>query len=450
LYFKTYNMKIIDSIKNNLFYRNKYKTDSEAVIIACYFNPQNNPYRLIAFKKFYESIKHLNHRIVECVVDGSSPELNFFKVGDESYSRVYTKNLLWHKEALLNGVIAKLPTKFKYVFWVDADVIFTNKDWLIDSVSSMQSGFNIVQPFEYCVHLDQDQMEPSFDLLSEKRHVHNPKYRHPKLWRSFGANHAINLSADENYDRHGHVGFAWGARREVLDAIPLYDKALVGGADHIIAHAAAGQINHTCITKSFTDDIVAVNIWSRKFFAVVRGKIGYVPGDLYHIWHGDIAKRKYLKRIQEFTPEAKKITKKDANGLYITDDDSYVKKYFKEREVKDFEKKYPEIDLTYTKLYPEIQRGHTEFKAKEKEFREQYPNSDDSFIHSLMIGYITDSTVMGSVMGGNIMGAMVGDMLNNTPTYQEQLDSMLNDNRPVGEQLDSMLNGDTITSDNFS
>ena len=485
-------MKIIDSIKNNLFYRNKYKTDSEAVIIACYFNPQNNPYRLIAFKKFYESIKHLNHRIVECVVDGSSPELNFFKVGDESYSRVYTKNLLWHKEALLNGIIAKLPTKFKYVFWVDADVIFTNKDWLIDSVSSMQSGFNIVQPFEYCVHLDQDQTEPSFDLLSEKRHVHNPKYRHPKLWRSFGANHAINLSADENYDRHGHVGFAWGARREVLDAIPLYDKALVGGADHIIAHAAAGQINHSCIMKSFTQDIDAVNEWSRLFYAVVRGKIGYVPGDLYHIWHGDIAKRQYLKRVQEFTPESKKITKKDANGLYITDDDSYVKKYFNEREVKNFEKKYPEVDLSYTKLYPEVQKIHnikpTElgvimsppaktkkvmanrdntpkhvYYEKRAELQAQYPNHDSSFIDSMIWGYITDSTVMGSLMGGNMMGAMVGDMLNNTDPIDgldtmlgdnrpvgEQLDSMLNDNRPVSEQLDSMLNGDTTTSDNFS
>jgi hypothetical protein len=481
-------MKIIDSIKNNFFYRNKYKTDSEAVIIACYFNPQNNPYRLIAFKKFYESIKHLNHRIVECVVDGSSPELNFFKVGDESYSRVYTKNLLWHKEALLNGIIAKLPTKFKYVFWVDADVIFTNKDWLIDSVSSMQNGFNIVQPFEYCVHLDQDQTEPSFDLLSEKRHVHNPKYRHPKLWRSFGANHAINLSADENYDRHGHVGFAWGARREVLDAIPLYDKALVGGADHIIAHAAAGQINHTCITKSFTDDIVAVNIWSRLFYAVVRGKIGYVPGDLYHIWHGDIAKRQYLKRVQEFTSTAKEITEKDANGLYITDDDSYVKEYMKHRESTGSTENNPVVSLDYQFLYPETQKKHNivpdriaknstygakaqpknkptkkQIETKRVELRNQYPNQDDSFIESMLIGYMTDSTLMGSLMGGNMMGAMVGDMLNNTDPIDgldtmlddnrpvgEQLDSMLNDNRPVSEQLDSMLNGDTTTSDNFS
>lgn len=71
-------MNLTDRFKNTFLYNDKYKTDSEAVIIACYFNPQRNPYRLTAFREFYNSIKHLNHRIVECVIDGSSPELNDF------------------------------------------------------------------------------------------------------------------------------------------------------------------------------------------------------------------------------------------------------------------------------------------------------------------------------------------------------------------------------------
>ena len=40
------------------------------------------------------------------------------------------------------------------------------------------------------------------------------------------------------FDIHGHTGFAWGARREVLDQVPLFDRAIVGTADHIIAHAS--------------------------------------------------------------------------------------------------------------------------------------------------------------------------------------------------------------------
>ncbi len=103
-------MKFLDRLKN-IFPSNpnQYKTDSDAVIITCYFNPQRNPYRLKAFNKFYDTIKHLEHRVIECVVDGSQPELGFFGVTDERYQRVYTKNLLWHKEALLNKVIRELP-----------------------------------------------------------------------------------------------------------------------------------------------------------------------------------------------------------------------------------------------------------------------------------------------------------------------------------------------------
>ena len=87
----------------------------KAVIIACYFNPQANPYRLKAFNIFYESIKHLNHRIIECVIGDAKPEL----AESEFISRIETPNLLWHKEGLLNLAVKNLPAQFKYfIFWL--------------------------------------------------------------------------------------------------------------------------------------------------------------------------------------------------------------------------------------------------------------------------------------------------------------------------------------------
>lgn len=429
-------MKFLDKLKNIFLYFGKYKTHSEGVIIACYYNPTNNPYRLIAFNKFYESIKHLNHRIVECVIGDSEAQLP----QTEFITRVSTTTTLWHKEALLNGLIKNLPTEFKYVFWVDADVIFTNKNWMVDAVAELQPSKNrMIQLFEHCIHLEQDEVEPSFNYELEKIDASNPSLRHPKLWRSFGANYATtNYSADDNYDLHGHVGFAWGARRSVVDAMPLYDKALIGGADHIMAHAAAGHINHKCICKSFTDDIDAINEWSETFRRVVGQRLGYVKGDLFHIWHGDVAKRQYLKRIQDFTSIAKEITEKDDNGLYVTDKDGYVKEYLRHRENTGNTENYPVIDLDYQFLYPETQKKHNiiperiaknsvygakaqpkkkkptkkQIEKKRVELRNQYPNQDDSFIESLLIGYMTDSTLIGGMMGGNLMGAAIGDMLN--------------------------------------
>lgn len=429
-------MKFLDRLKNLFLYFGKYKTHSEAVIIACYYNPTNNPYRLKAFNHFYDSIKHLNHRIVECVIGDSKPQLP----ETEFISRVSTNTTLWHKESLLNGLIKNLPQEFKYVFWVDADVIFTNKNWMLDAVAELQPQKNrMVQLFEYCIHLEQDELKPSFDYKSERLGVSNPKLRHPRMWRSFGANFATtDYSVDENYDRHGHVGFAWGARRSVVDAMPLYDKALIGGADHIMAHAAAGHINHNCIRKSFTDDIDAINDWSEQFRRVVGQRVGYVKGDLFHIWHGDVAKRQYLKRIQDFTSTAKEITEKDENGLYVTDKDGYVKQYFEHRENTGSTENYPVVDLSYKELYPEVQKKNNivperiaknsvygakptpkkqaptkkQIEAKRIELRNQYPHEDDSFIESMLIAYLTDSAELGTLIGGNFMGAVIGDMLN--------------------------------------
>lgn len=419
-------MRVLDFLKNNFLYADKYKTHSEAVIISCYYNPTYNPYRLKAFNEFYNSIKHLNHRIVECVIGDAKPELP----ETEFITRVSTNTTLWHKESLLNGIIAKLPAELKYVFWIDADVIFKNKNWMQDAVAQLQKN-HVVQLFEYCVHLEQDLLNPDFNLNNAKLTCGTAN-RHPKVWRSFGANHVNGTSGLDNYDKHGHVGFAWGAKRYILDAMPLYDKALIGGADHIMAHAAAGQIGHSCITKSFTDDIDAVNKWSETFYKVVQGKLGFVKGDLYHIWHGDVAKRQYLKRIQDFTSTAKQITERDENGLFVTDNDDYVKKYMEHREFTGSTENYPEIDLSYKDLYPEIQRKHNIIperiaknstygskpsktitkEQKRRELELQYPNSDSSFIDSLLIGYFTDSTFVGAAVGGDLLGAALGDMLN--------------------------------------
>ena len=74
----------------SLFYQETLDTTinnlDEAIIISCYFNPLHSPYRLKAFKRFYEGIKSYNHKIVECVIGDSQSELSddfekFYKFG---------------------------------------------------------------------------------------------------------------------------------------------------------------------------------------------------------------------------------------------------------------------------------------------------------------------------------------------------------------------------------
>jgi hypothetical protein len=273
----------------------------------------------------------------------------------------------------------------------------------------------MIQPFEYCVHLEKDQYKPQFDLDLVKT-AYLPNDTNKKVWRSFCATRVNyrDLWQQENYNNHGHVGFAWGARRDILEYAPLYEKALIGGADHIMAHAATGQTPCSCIQKSFTDNIDEVNEWSRDFYNVVRGKIGFVKGDVYHIWHGDIEKRQYLKRVQDFTKSTKSINTKDSNGLYVgkKEDEQYMRDYFNYREVRE--------------------------------------DSDDGFLTSMAMGYVTDSTMMGTALGGNMMGAMIGDMLNDSDDITiGHVDHTHSDTTQINESVDQS-SFDTSHNENFS
>jgi len=334
---------------NKLVNRTRYRYHPEAVIVACFFNPENSPYRLLAFAKWYESIKHLNHRIIECVIGENKPQLP----KSEFISTTYADSLLFHKETLLNKVINNLPSKYKYVFWLDTDVLFTNKDWLVDGVLQLQYR-KLIQPFDYCIHLDENELQPNFNVDHYRSLCQDVRLRHKKLWKSFcSTSQFTSKEVNETYDLHGHVGFAWGARREVLDQCPLYDKALVGGVDHIIAHAAMRQIPHECIKKSFTDDLGSVTEWSERFSKVVNCSVGFVKGDLYHLWHGDIENRQYLKRVKEFTKELKDLPQ-DKNGFYKASENKKleIKKYYANREVsKPVKKSYTKSTSSSTSNY---------------------------------------------------------------------------------------------------
>mgnify|MGYP000314196025 CR=1 FL=1 len=319
-----------------------YKYHPHAIILACYFNPQHNPYRKKAFDVWYKSIKHLNHRIIECSINGSEFELPY----TSNFVRVQTSDMLWHKETLLNKLINQVleEEKYKYIFWLDTDVLFTNNDWLVESCDILTYK-PVVQPFTYCIHMNEGEYEPNISaaLQGKRTYLVNPiiAAKQLKCWRSFGANVYYNPDyppswKSENYDMHGHVGFAWGATAKCLESIGLlFDKALIGGADHIMAHAFANQVPCSCITKSFGEHLPEIEAWSKQAAKVVMGGIGATSGDLYHIWHGDVEKRQYYKRVKEFTPLSQGKIERNDDGFYQSNDSSvtnYFVSYINDRE----------------------------------------------------------------------------------------------------------------------
>ena len=106
------------------------------------------------------------------------------------------------------------------------------------------------------------------------------------------------------YQAHGHTGFAWAARRELFEQCGLYDACLTGTGDHLMSHAFAGGMRLSpCIQRVFGPQQAFAQhflSWGIKARDLVGGKLGFVPGRIMHLWHGDIVNRRYSELNQEF------------------------------------------------------------------------------------------------------------------------------------------------------
>lgn len=300
-----------------------YQAHPEAWIISCYFNTNNYASRRKNFEVFYQQLRrsNVNFLIAECAFGDE----NFELPSDEHILHFRSKHKIWHKERLLNILIKQLPPQCKYIFWLDADVLLTNENWIVEAVEKLKTN-TICQPFSVAVRLEKDRMEPNFNVKASTILVDFPKMnsvQQTRLWRSFAYNYQKNKRLAENlmFDIHGHTGFAWGARREILEKVPLFDKAIIGTADHIIAHASVGQIPHNCMAKAFTNQKTLEKIydWSKKFNQVTQNKLDFVEGELWHLWHGELKNRQYLQRTQDFS----EMDFDTDDDLIINDDDLY-------------------------------------------------------------------------------------------------------------------------------
>jgi hypothetical protein len=99
------------------------------------------------------------------------------------------------------------------------------------------------------------------------------------------------------------VTLAMPGRRELFDAIGLYEYAVSGSADHFMAHAVYGQYGF-CIENALKHDprqIEHLLKWSNTFHSLAGGVLGTVSGEIFHLWHGSLDRRDYFNRMWKIT-----------------------------------------------------------------------------------------------------------------------------------------------------
>jgi hypothetical protein len=213
---------------------------------------------------------------------------------------------VWHKENMINLGIQRLPSDWKYVAWIDADVEFVRKDWVTETLQQLQH-YMVVQMFEQAVDLG-----PRGEAMLV----------HQGFMKQYLAGAQRPVGKYSPYT-HWHPGYAWAARREAIEALGgLYDVSVLGSGDHLMAWGILGEnmLPNTMsegYRKSLSD-------WMGRAERYIHRDVGFVPGTLLHYFHGKKADRKYRDRwkiLEEAAFDPFLDLKRDWQGLYQLDVD---------------------------------------------------------------------------------------------------------------------------------
>jgi hypothetical protein len=308
-------------------------------IVTSYFNPQRYNTKRRNYQLFLDKLErsHLNWLVVECAF-GATP---FDLSRSPRTLQLRARDVMWQKERLLNIAIQQLPDSCEKVAWVDCDILFDNPDWVVET-SGLLDQVSVVQPFGKAVrlptgryiHNETDKFFAGFCALQSHRKELDAKRAAPRQPSSLqvvycrlcgsriasaalvctgcracpkpgaGGNTAFAPLKDRTlptgeFDRHGHTGFAWAARKELLLQHGLYDVGLAGTGDHLMAHAMCGDWESPCIPRLVGESgpgLAHFLAWGEPLYRAFRGSIAYVEGTVSHLWHGDDENRNYKSR----------------------------------------------------------------------------------------------------------------------------------------------------------
>ena len=239
--------------------------------------------------------------------------------GNLRHLRLRAETPIWHKENMINiGIQKLLPSDWKAVAWIDADIEFESNTWALDTLKILNGHSDIVQLFSHAVDMDKEELTMSV--------FNSGGYQHEK-----GNPYKLGIN-------YWHPGFAWACTRKAYQQMNgLYDKGILGSGDNIMMMSLLGNV-HKAINDDNTDQYLKTAYDFQDRVRTLR--FGYVPGVIRHYFHGQKINRKYRERWQilvEHKYNPLEHLTKNSDGLYVPSktcphkllDD--IMSYFKER-----------------------------------------------------------------------------------------------------------------------
>jgi hypothetical protein len=297
--------------------------------ITCYFNPMHYQRRLANFRIFRDRLQ-LPLVAVELAY---GPEFELRAQDAETLVQLRDGAVLWQKERLLNIALQALPSSCHRVAWLDCDIFFTTPGWIEDA-NSLLNRYALIQLFRQ-VHYLSRQWAPGKDCAAEVE-LTCPS----ALASGIPAAAFIGDVHDNRKKETSAKGFAWAARRDLLDRHSFYDACIIGGGDSALAGAAHHCFDELMLLHCMNEHQRQRYItWAEPFYETVRGETAFLNADIFHLWHGDVGIRKGRSRHEgfqrfQFDPYIDITIGEDDSWQWSTDKPEmheYVRGYFASR-----------------------------------------------------------------------------------------------------------------------
>lgn len=225
-------------------------------------------------------------------------EFSITEANNPCHIQLRTNSEIWHKEAALNAGVARLPAGWQYVAWIDADITFARDDWADEAKHRLQH-YDIIQMFSEAADISDN-----YEIVSRYQglgycFVRNIPWTPSKASVStYYGQTVAHIDDTSPFDYIHHPGLAWACTRKCWNTVGgLFDKAIIGEADYLMARAILGH-NLMEVRKNYTISYKRyIQAWANRAL-LLNKNMGYMAGTVLHHWHGAKVNRKYYDRTK--------------------------------------------------------------------------------------------------------------------------------------------------------
>ncbi len=273
---------------------------SQFWVITVLSNPIRYKRRYELYWRFAEMCKHADVNLITVEQAFGNRRFMVTEPGNPNHLQVRSIEELWLKENMVNlGVkhaCTIAPDMVREVAWIDADCrsVRSPRDWFEETWHQLQH-YEFVQMWENLIDLDYN-----FNPIGGAQPGFMANYI------KYGTPNPVEFRALEKEKRvcypygstiFGRPGLAWAANLDSFNKVGgLIDFSILGAGDWYMAHGLVGSLETARSEYADGPYMRKLLEWQTKAQRWIKRDVGYVPGTVYHDFHGRKALRQYGSR----------------------------------------------------------------------------------------------------------------------------------------------------------